>query len=161
MKEQKVDTRQRKISNIRFNKVLFTSILVCGIFISGIFYLWIYHGLRYGYEAERPSTETFETVSTEETITQEFIAREYYLKGIEFVFINLAEDGNGELDFRVLDSDGRIKANSEIAISSVTAGEWEFIPLRVRLKAGESYILEISAKDCSIPPYVLAGKRKL
>ena len=61
MKEQKVDTRQRKISNIRFNKVLFTSILVCGIFISGIFYLWIYHGLRYGYEAERPSTETFET----------------------------------------------------------------------------------------------------
>lgn len=47
------------------------------------------------------------------TITQEFIAREYYLKGIEFVFINLAEDGNGELDFRVLDSDGRIKANSE------------------------------------------------
>ena len=77
MKEQKVDTRQRKISNIRFNKVLFTSILVCGIFISGRFYLWIYHGLRYGYEAERPSTETFETVSTEETITQEFIAREY------------------------------------------------------------------------------------
>ena len=160
MKEQKVDTRQRKISNIRFNKVLFTSILVCGIFISGIFYLWIYHGLRYGYEAERPSTETFETVSTEETITQEFIAREYYLKGIEFVFINLAEDGNGELDFRVLDSDGRIKANSEIAISSVTAGEWEFIPLRVRLKAGESYILEISAKDCSIPPYVLAREKK-
>ena len=46
MKEQKVDTRQRKISNIRFNKVLFTSILVCGIFISEIFYLWIYHGLR-------------------------------------------------------------------------------------------------------------------
>ena len=121
MKEQKVDTRQRKISNIRFNKVLFTSILVCGIFISGIFYLWIYQGLRYGYEAERPSTETFETVSTEETITQEFIAREYYLKGIEFVFINLAEDGNGELDFRVLDSDGRIKANSEIAISSAPA----------------------------------------
>lgn len=160
MKEQKVDTRQRKISNIRFNKVLFTSILVCGIFISGIFYLWIYHGLRYGYEAERPSTETFETVSTEETITQEFIAREYYLKGIEFVFINLAEDGNGELDFRVLDSDGRIKANSEIAISSVTAGEWEFIPLMGRLKAGESYILEISAKDCSIPPYVLAREKK-
>lgn len=84
--------------------------------------MWIYHGLRYGYEAERPSTETFETVSTEETVTQEFIAREYYLKGIEFVFINLAEDGNGELDFRVLDSDGRIKANSEIAISSVNSG---------------------------------------
>ena len=36
MKEQKVDTRQRKISNIRFNKVLFTSILVCGIFIRNL-----------------------------------------------------------------------------------------------------------------------------
>lgn len=29
-----------------------------------------------------------------------------------------------------------------------------------RLKAGESYILEISAKDCSIPPYVLAREKK-
>ena len=28
-----------------------------------------------------------------------------------------------------------------------------------RLKAGESYILEISAKDCSIPPYVLAREK--
>ena len=130
---------------------------IVALFLAGIFYIWIYDGLHAGFEVQEPDASVFQTVSLEQDVFQEFVPDQRYLKGAEFIFINLAEDGQGEVTVRLLDEDGKIKAEETKAVSDIAAGEWQYFSLVSRVKKGSPYTLQLSAQGCSIPPYVLAS----
>lgn len=130
---------------------------IAALFLAGIFYIWIYDGLHAGFEVQEPDASVFQTVSLEQDVFQEFVPDQRYLKGAEFIFINLAEDGQGEVTVRLLDTDGKIKAEETKAVSDIAAGEWQYFSLVSRVKKGSPYTLQLSAQGCSIPPYVLTS----
>lgn len=131
--------------------------VIPALFLTGIFYIWIYDGLHAGFEVQEPDASVFQTVSLENDVFQEFVPDQRYLKGAEFIFINLAEDGQGEVTVRLLGADGKIKAEETKSVSDIAAGEWQYFSLVSRVKKGSPYTLQLSAQGCSIPPYVLTS----
>lgn len=127
------------------------------LFLTGIFYIWIYDGLHAGFEIQEPDASVFQTVSLEEQVRQEFVPEQRYFKGAEFLFINLSEDGLGEITVRLLDGKNRIQAEETRSVSEIPAGEWQYFSLPARVKKGGLYTLELEASGCSLPPYVLTS----
>lgn len=127
------------------------------LLLAGCGFLWIYEGLHYGYEIERPATESFQTVVMEGKVQQEFVPEQRYLRGVELIFINLAEDGQGTIQLCILDEEGEEILRSAVSLEEINAGEWFFFPARTRLKPGHVYTLQIEESGCSLTPYLLAA----
>lgn len=127
------------------------------LFAAGIFYIWIYDGLHAGFEVREPDASVFQTAALEPQVRQEFVPDQRYFKGAEFLFINLSEDGAGEITVRLLDEKNRVQAEETRSVSEIPAGEWQYFSLPARMKKGSLYTLELEASGCSLPPYVLTS----
>lgn len=127
--------------------------------LAGIWYLWIYDGIRYDYAVMKADTDQFSWLELKEgqEIRQRFRSGKRYLKGVELLLINLAEDGQGSIRIVLSDDTGAPAASALKQLSEIAPGEWAFFPLQVRLDRNRTYELAVSAEGCTSVPYVLTA----
>ena len=85
----------------------------------------------------------------------QFTPQKDHFAGVVLYLENQPENNTGKLSLQIRDDRGHSICRTEVELSEVTNEHTHKVQMKGRLRKGETYLLEISAKDCGTVPSLI------
>lgn len=85
----------------------------------------------------------------------QFTPQKDHFAGVVLYLENQPENNTGSLSLQIRDDEAHSVSQTEVELSEVTNEHTHKVQMKGRLRKGETYLLEISAKDCGTVPSLI------
>ncbi len=141
-------------------KIIVWCLLNIILIVMGWYYIFMYYPSTHKVLSEKVKGpfESYTDISTqvlEDTVSWSFVPEKRYLYSLDLILLNVSEESQGYLNYRIKEVDGKEVMQGKLALSEIVPGGWQELPVGEPLDTDREYLVQITIEANAEAPYAI------